>query len=523
MRDDATDDDRPPRGRGRGARIAGGRAQLTLVEHALCPLDVSASLVRGLTHRAEFLYSDENRRRRTASAEVICPFGLSPADEFYLWGLLALSLSQPEPSVEFYATPHYCLSELGLIEAGQGGRGGKNYALFRRAIARLAAVTYVNDRFYDPVRGEHRSVAFGFLSYSLPIDPASSRAWRIVWDPIFFEFCQAARGSLLFDLGTYRSLDFASRRLLLLLKKIFHRNAESPGFDARHLGVHVLGFAPTIDVWNLKAKLAQCARRLDERGIIALPPGTSGTKGLFEKKGVGSYSIRFRRGPYFDRKAGAGTAGPARSALDGPLRSIGFDEAEVGRIIGRYKPGLVQVWADITLAAMEKSPDFFRVGPQAYFLDNVAKASRGGRTPPDWCPPPRKESRASRRWLRPGRPAEAVAPPDEARAFDEYLRGEAQAAFAEVVGRLRSLFESNGQGPREAGRNALESARVHMRHRFRKEHPEFDPAAPRAVGTTSRSPGEALSTGAGSPTALPSRPPRRTPGRNPPFCFPCLL
>ena len=90
-------------------------------------------------------------------------------------------------------------------------------------------MTYINDHFYDPVRGEHRDVAFGFFSYSLPVDPASSRAWRFVWDPIFFEFCQAARGSLVFDLKPTVSLDVASRRLFLLLKKIFWRNTHLPG------------------------------------------------------------------------------------------------------------------------------------------------------------------------------------------------------------------------------------------------------------------------------------------------------
>ena len=181
-----------------------GRAQLTLVEHALCPLDPAASLVEGLLHRSEFFYLDENRHQKKATVRVSCPFGLSAVDEFYLWGLVALTLTQDDPSVEFYATPHYCLSELGLIPRG-GAKGGKNYALFRQALTRLASVTYLNDHFYDPVRGEHRDVNFHFLSFSLPIDPASSRAWRFVWDPIFFEFCQAARGSLIFDLDVYRA------------------------------------------------------------------------------------------------------------------------------------------------------------------------------------------------------------------------------------------------------------------------------------------------------------------------------
>jgi hypothetical protein len=464
-----------------------GRAQLTLVEHALCPLDTSVSLSEGLTHRGEFFYLDENRHQRMATAKVACPFGLSPSDELYLWGLMALTLSQREPSIEFYATPYYCLSELGVIDrrAGQGSRGGKNYVLFREAIARLAGVTYVNDHFYDPIRGEHRSVTFGFLSYSLPRDPASSRAWRFIWDPLFFEFCQAARGSLLFDLETYRSLDFASRRLFLLLKKIFYRNPQSPAFDVRHLGVNVLGFAPSIDVRNLKVKLGQCIRRLSERGIIGLPPGT-GPAGLFEKKGVGVYSVRFQRGCYFEKKpAAAAQIRVTESPLYGPLKAIGFDDAAISRITTKYKAQLVQVWSDITLAAMEKSPGFFKVSPQAYFMDSIEKASRGTRTPPDWWYEHRKEEerreRESKRSvlnLPEGR-GEKV---DDDRTFEEYLRGEGQATFAEIMDRLRRHYESTGHPPREAARNAADSARMQMRNRFRKDHPERETSGPQSLG-----------------------------------------
>ena len=457
---DGPDEPRREAKRRSAARRGYGRAQLTLVEHALCPLDTSASLARGLTHRSEFFYVDENRHRRKATAEVLCPFGLSPADEFYLWGLVALTLSQPEPAIEFYATPHYCLTELGVIPAGtgQGGGAGRTTRSSARRSARLAAVTYVNDHFYDPVRGEHRSVAFGFLSYSLPPDPSSSRAWRIVWDPIFFEFCQAARGSLVFDLEIYRALDFAGRRLFLLLKKIFYRNAQSPAFDARHLGVNVLGFAPTIDVWNLKVKLAQVARRLAEHGIITLPAGAVGTKGLFEKKGVGEYAIRFERGSYFEKKpATEARLSPAQSALHAPLAAIGFDDAAIARIVSKYKPQLIQVWADITLAAKEKRPGFFKVSPQAYFMDNVEKASRGARTPPDWWHEHRKEAERREREAKAALrdPAATDEPLEEGPAFDEYLRGEAKDAFAELLGRLRGQYERGGQSRREAARERL--------------------------------------------------------------------
>jgi len=466
-------------------RAGPGRAQLTLVEHALCPLDTDAALVEGLTHQGEFFFLDANRRRQKATARVLCPFGLSPGDELYLWGLIALTLAQREPSVEFYATPHYCLTELGAIPRSRtaGGRGGKNYALFRQAITRLAAVTYLNDRFYDPVRGEHRSVAFGFLSYSLPIDPASSRAWRFVWDPIFFEFCQAAGGGFLFDLETYRALDFAGRRLFLLLKKIFWRHAQSQAFDARHLGVNVLGFAPSLDIRDLKIKIARCAERLEALGILAAPEGDRGARGLFEKKGVGSYAIRFRRGPYFEKPPAA--TPPAASPLHEPLRAIGFDEASIARIVRKYKPPVIQVWADITLAARERSPGFFKVSPQAYFMDNVERASRGTRTPPDWWYEHRKEEErrefeAKRRVLE--LPDGAGDPAAHERSFEEYLRGEGRAALAEILERLIRQYRHAGQSPSEAERNAAEAARSHLRNRFRAEHPEAATAEPTALG-----------------------------------------
>jgi hypothetical protein len=78
-------------------------------------------------------------------------------------GLLALALAQPEPQIEFQATPHFCLRELGLISPDS--KGGKSYRLFRDALRRLAAVRYQNERFYDPVRREHREVTFGLFSY----------------------------------------------------------------------------------------------------------------------------------------------------------------------------------------------------------------------------------------------------------------------------------------------------------------------------------------------------------------------
>ncbi len=172
------------------------------MEHALCPLDVREALLPGSLHIVHYEYTDKNRNRKTATANVASPLGLSPNDEFYLYGLLALTFAQPEPSIDFYATPHWCLRQLGIV--GPDAEQGKRYTIFRQALRRLAGVVYENDRFYDPTRGEHRQVAFGFLKYSLPIDPASSRAWQLVWDPQFFRFCQATAGSFQFDLPPVR-------------------------------------------------------------------------------------------------------------------------------------------------------------------------------------------------------------------------------------------------------------------------------------------------------------------------------
>ena len=176
-------------------REGSGRAQLSLVEHALCPLDSSASLRDHLVHETAYGYTDRHGHLKIASVRVMCASGLSAADEFILWGLLALTFNQPSPSTEFHATPHYCMRKLGLVQSSSA-KGGKDYRLFRETIKRLARVMYENSAFYDPIRSEHREVGFGFLKYSLPIDTESSRAWRFIWDQQFFELCQATGGRL---------------------------------------------------------------------------------------------------------------------------------------------------------------------------------------------------------------------------------------------------------------------------------------------------------------------------------------
>ena len=114
-----------------GTRHRPGRGQLSLVEHALCPLDTAVSLNEGFVHEVEYLYADGNRHTKRAKVKIVCPSGLSPSDEFYLWGLLALTFQQPEPSGDFYATPHYVLKELDCLEAGsERTKGGEELPRF---------------------------------------------------------------------------------------------------------------------------------------------------------------------------------------------------------------------------------------------------------------------------------------------------------------------------------------------------------------------------------------------------------
>jgi len=458
-----------------------GHAQLSLVEHALCPLDAMDSLGGPRIFDSEYSFTDGNRHRCRARVRVACPEGLSPTDEFYLWGLLSLTFSQPTPSPDFYATPYYCLRYLGCIDPAEERSGGKNYALFRASVSRLSGVSYRNDRFYDPIRGEHRDVGFGFLSYSLPIDPGSSRAWRFAWDPIFFEFCSAAAGSLRFDFATYRSLDPASRRLYLLLKKIFWRSEISPEFDVSDLAVNVLGFSAQSPVWELKRKLRRSVEVLASHRVVRLPEGEAHSNAIFSKCGVGRYSVRFHRGSHFDRPSSTSSFHPADSPLYDPLSSIGLDDGTVRYVLKSFDSRHIAECADMTLAAKERfGGTFFKKSPQAYFIDNLKAQATRNRTPPDWWQEMRKEEER-RRWQanHEGRtPSKRF---DE--AFEAYLKTEAREAFDRVMDRVFQDLKAGGQTEADARQNAVHFTRMHFANRFRAEHPEWrDDDGPTRLG-----------------------------------------
>ncbi len=360
-----------------------GVGQLSLVEHALCPLAARQGTAIGQIHESHYRYTDAAGERRTARVRVICPLGLTPNDEFFLWGLLALTLSQPEPIAEFHVTPHYCLRQLGLIDQ-HGRRGGRQYQQFAQSLERLAAVSYQNDGFYDPLRLEHRRVGFGFLSYSLPLAADSSRAWRIVWNGVFFELAAAVGGHLRFDLEVYRRLDAASRRLFLFLCKLFRRKSLTYPIELGFLGRQVLGFAPTLAKRDLKIKVVRCIERLAEHEIVDALDASQ----TIRRNKHGTQTVQLARGDYFHHRRQV-IRKKQLAKVDSPLielmQAIGLDQRSITRCLSLYSTELVQQWADITLAARERhGASFFRKSPAAYFINNLQHAAKGQRTPPDW-------------------------------------------------------------------------------------------------------------------------------------------
>ncbi|MCA9120979.1 MAG: hypothetical protein KDB11_12380 [Planctomycetales bacterium] len=420
----------------------------------------SQSLKRGAAHSVSFHYTDQNRNRKTGTANIACPFGLSANDELYLYGLLALTFAQPDPSPEFYATPHWCLRQLGIVDPSR--EQGKRYQIFRDAIRRLSGVIYENDCFYDPVRGEHRDVAFGFLKYSLPLPTEkgqhSPRAWRFVWDQQFFEFAQSIRGSFTFDFQLYLDLDLANRRLFLLLQKIFWRHEQSPSFELRQLGIDTLGFSDTLATKEIKQKLIRCAEVLLKQDILTLPSDRETVRDRFEKRGKGEHHVRFYRGSFFDE-----TKKQSRSRCDSPLieplESIGLDRQTIDRVLRDYKAGMIQQWADVTLAAIERK--VVSKSPQAYFMHHIKEAKAKRTTPPDWW-----RDLQQKEYRKQYEERDRTQEGNDDAAFDEYLRCEGREAFERVMDRLFVSLRASGQEEDEAKRNANYMARVNLRGRF---------------------------------------------------------
>lgn len=422
------------------------------MEHALCPLDSVKSLSGPLRHHASYWYFDKHRNRKKASAVVKAVDGLSSRDEFYLWGILGLVFSQPEPSVNFYATRNFILRQLDIVV------GGENYTLFEASLKRLAGVRYSNDKFFDPMRGEHRQVSFGFLSFSIPTDRNSQRAWHIAVDPILYSLVEPIKAHFWFDLETYRSLDAASRRLFLLLQKIFHRSNHSPRWELSHLAIDVLGYS-ALERKFLKQKIKKCARKLCALGII------ESTKDIFEQHGKNIY-VQFQRGRYFDEEQ----RHPRVLRLDElPIfeqwSAIGVDEEGMLYLKRNFPMDLLQQWADITLAARERhGRKFFDRSMAAYYIDNVKAAKKDGRRPPDWWHEFKKQELYAVNGAD-GESKERVAQPTR-REYLKWLKTDGRRMHEETLGKLLDEVASRGKVSRGAAAAAQRKADLTLWNEF---------------------------------------------------------
>jgi len=373
-----------------GLRPIPGLAQLSIVETSLCPLNSRVSLQPELTHSVSFRYTDpSDGTRKTAKVRITAAKGLSAKDEYLLWGLLAVTLNQTDPGPELWVSQDYVNRQLGFEKRSE--RGGYRSSCFKDALYRLAYVIYDADAFYLPDMNEYRPLVMGILKYDRPQDLQSKRQWRIAWDPKFFELCRHSSGGLFFDLKTFRELDCATRRLFLLLLKIFSQGRKSPRFDIERLAVDVLGYQPGLPVKKYKQNVSRCVQEMASRGIVQLSPDASNVEHLYRKDGVGQYSIRFDPGPYFRQDLRQSRQVKPSSDVVGsphydPLKQIGFSEKEIAVIVDRHKSKHINLAADITLRAMEGGKDVpkIRKTPKAFFRYYLKSLADKTATPPDW-------------------------------------------------------------------------------------------------------------------------------------------
>ncbi len=345
--------------------------------------------------------------------------------------------------------------------------GSEEFRLFRDALKRLAGIRYHCDRFFDPVRREHREVSFGFLSYSLPLSNDTARSWRFAWDPIFWELCSATAGTLRFDVATYRDLSPASRRFYLLLKKLFWRNEHSPQLEIRELAVSTLGFSPELPTKEIKRKLLGCLQELLHHEIIQLGIGQSSVANCIIKKSKGVFTLQVCRGPGFNAATATGQQKLEDLPIYDPLVALGFDRASIVRIANHHSPKLIQLWADITLAASEQG----RIdnSPQAFFTYYIQRATAGTCTPPDWWRDIERRRRSEEHAQQRKRSGIEFVEEDEL-AFKRYLETEAKEAFVNVMQRLHDDLCSVGKSQGEADAFAYEQATLHFRNKFRQRN-----------------------------------------------------
>ncbi len=396
-------------------------AQLSLLETALWPLQGGERTTATFDTEYSFKAGD---KQQAAQVTVYAPRGLQSEDEYVLWGLLGITLSQPNAEPTLLATPYWLIKRLGM------SMGGYQYDQLRRSLERLSLVAYQNTAFYNPVTQQHERVTMHFLSSFLPTrgqggDVATDRAWRIEWSSMFFKMCQATGGTLLFDLDLYQHLSPASRRLFLKLKDRFWRS-KRVFLNVDDLTINGIGFSADRPLKKRKFDLIRCIRELLDHQIIELGQGQAGPQDLFIRRGKGLYVVQFFEGEYFRQAESKRTTGRknaiSEDPLFEPLQKIGVDAAAIRRLFETQTRANIQRWVKITDAAMHEKPHGFpgfKVSPAAFLIDGI----QNQRMPPDWIYIHDKAQQRER-WER-----EKASQAQEEQSLRSVYAAERQAAF----------------------------------------------------------------------------------------------
>ena len=443
-----------------------GVAQLSLVEHALSPLSFETRSERFL-HRVSYPVYARGKRPVTANVMVSCPFGLAPSDELLLWGLLSLTLSDDKPSTTFYATRNYVLEQLGLPT------GGSYYGVFDAACRRMEFTTYENSAFYDPIRGELCDIRFGFFKRRKPTGDQTERGDRFIWDQQFFEFAKHAYGRMKFPFQQYQRYSPGARRLFLLLRKFFHRQAMTPEFDVCDLAVNKLGLSPNTRVPDLKKAINAYAQELLDDGALQLPQEAKQFRDSYAKHAKGKYGIRFHRGQNAHRKETI-TADSRGSSLAVMLGNLNVSPSGIRWTLSHASGDTIREWIDITLAAKERG--LIKTTPAAFFIDNLKQAMGGSRQPPDWWRKIRKQEdeqnwaaagQSLRSQIRAHREVAGSVP-----TFDEYMHTAiARSTFDHVCRDLFDVCDSTSMCDTDRESFVQRQGMQRMRSLYNDEHP----------------------------------------------------
>jgi hypothetical protein len=186
----------------------------------------------------------------------------------------------------------------------------------------------------------------------------------------------------------------------------------------------------------------------------------------FAKQQKGIFALKLYRGLEFNRVAPVAQHSVEDSPLYDPLAAIGFDGVSIRRILKQYPAKLIQLWADITLAAVEQGR--VKDAPPAFFQYYIRRAAERRSTPPDWWREIERRRRNEEDEQRRARNGLRFTTESEL-SFEQYLEGEAHDVFQRVMHQLKADLVKVGRSDGEAESFAKEQTLVHFRNKFRHE------------------------------------------------------